>query len=220
MNSYIEKIYLRHTHFWKKDTFLLFLGAVALLAAALLVQHFAYNYVDHHAQVTYVGDLLLDNLPTINLDFFIVQGALILSFVVMMLCAIQPRYLLFSIKSLAFFIIVRSFFISLTHLGVSLHQITLNAQGVGFSIYDFLYNAKNDFFFSGHVGAPFLFGLIFWKEALWRNFFFVAAGIFGVTMILAHMHYSIDVFAAPFITYSIFIISKKIFNKEYQLIRE
>ena len=205
--------------FWLKSGWLV-VEALILFALALTVQHFAYNYVDFHAQTTHVGDLLLDHLPSVNLDIFIVQGALVLTGLLIILLLVHPRYILFSIKALSLFIITRSIFISLTHLGVNLHQITLNTNSIGFSVYDFLYNGKNDFFFSGHVGATFLMALIFWREKIWRYTFLVCTGIFAVSVILAHMHYSIDVFAAPFITYALFEISKKIFKADYQLIHD
>lgn len=190
-------------------------GAVFFIFA-MCIQKLANNYVDR-SSTTPVGDIFLDNLPTVNLDFLIVQGVLIISLVLVILLLANPKYLPFTFKASAVFLIIRSFFISLTHLGVNLHQISLNANSAGFGIYDFLFNSKNDFFFSGHVGVPFLLGLIFWKEKFWRYFFFITSFIFGVTMILSHMHYSIDVFASPFITYGIFIISKKLFKKDFDL---
>lgn len=218
MNALIGNIYIKHRDFWNKNNFLLLVSAFAWFLFAIIIQHFAYLYIDYHVNGTHVGDLLLDNLPTLNLDFFIVQGALISTFVVAVLFLVKPKYLSFSLKSLALFIIIRSFFISLTHLGVNLHQLTLDTSTVGFGIYDVLYNAKNDFFFSGHVGAAFLFTLIFWKEPLWRYIFLLFALVFGISMLFAHMHYSIDVFAAPFITYSIFCISKKVFYRDHALL--
>ncbi len=214
----INKIYLKHKHFWSKEIFWLFFSGILFFIFVLVVQHFAYNYIDFRANVTPVGDLLLDNLPTINMDLFIIQGALFSTLIIIFLFIISPKYIPFSIKAISLFIIIRSGFITLTHLGVNLHQLTLNTNSIGFSIYDFLYNAKNDFFFSGHTGASFLFAMIFWKEVFWRNLFFIFSFIFGASMILAHMHYSIDVFAAPFITYSIFIISKNLFKKDFELI--
>jgi len=216
--QFIQNIYRLHRQFWKKEQIVLLLQALALFVAALFVQRVAYQYVDGRAVTTYVGDLLLDNLPTVNLDIFIVQGALAATFLMAPLFLMKPRYLSFALKTLAIFIIARSFFISLTHLGVNLQQITLNTERIGFGLYDILYNGKNDFFFSGHVGATFLLALIFWKEKTWRYVFLAASVIFGISMILAHMHYSIDVFAAPFITYSIYAIARKIFSKDFSLI--
>ena len=218
MTAFIDKLYLTHKNFWSKSNLLLLSGSVVWFLSALVVQRLASGYVGNYATTTPVGDLLLDNLPTVNLDFFIIYSTLTVTLGIISLLVIHPKYLPFSLKALALFIIIRSFFFSLTHLGINLHQITLNMDSIGFNIYDFFYNAKNDLFFSGHVGVSFLFALIFWKEKLWRYVFFIISGIFGVSMILAHMHYSIDVFAASFITYSIFIIATKLFKKDFALL--
>ncbi len=216
MKKSISNICLEHKKFWLNNKILLLEG-VLFFIFALIIQHFAYNYVDFHVTGTSVGDLLLDNLPSLDLDFFIVQGALIVSFIIIILMAVKPKYILFSIKTFALYIIVRSFFFSLTHLGANLHQITLDTDSIGFGLYNFLFNSKNDFFFSAHTGTPFLFALIFYNEKVWRYFFFTVSFILGASMILAHMHYSIDVFAAPFITYGIFVIAKKVFKRDFEL---
>jgi hypothetical protein len=40
--------------------------------------------------------------------------------------------------------------------------------------------------------------------------------MFGVIVLLSHLHYSIDVFAAFFITYSIYHIALKLFDRDYE----
>ncbi len=219
MNAALNAIYSDHKKFWSKENMVLFLGGAVWFILALSVQRIAYNYIDNSVNGTHVGDLLLDNLPTLNLDFFIVQMPLLLTLLIIVLFIKNPAYLPFSLKTLSLFIIIRSFFISLTHLGVNLHQIVLDTNVIGYGMYEFLYFAKNDFFFSGHVGAPFLFGLIFYQSPFWRCLFFAVSAIFGASMIFAHMHYSIDIFAAPFIAYGVFIISKKLFKRDYALIQ-
>ena len=216
MNGFINKIYLRHKNFWIKDNFLSMLTGGLFLLLALLAQGYANNYVDY-ATSTPVGDILLDNLPTINVGFFVVQGVLIFTLIIAFIFIIFPKFIPFALKSLALFIIIRSFFVILTHLGVNPNQLTLNPESVGFNIYNFFYSAKTDFFFSGHTGVPFLFALIFWQKKFWRYFFFTASFVFGASMLLAHIHYSIDVFAAPLITYSIFVISKHLFKGDFEL---
>lgn len=213
-------IYANHKDFWSKETAVSFLRALLILCFALLIQNIAYYYVDYRVQGTWVGDLFLNNLPAFNLDFFIVQWALILTLLVLALQLLYPRYLPFTLKALALFLIIRSFFITLTHLGADLHQITLNPETLGFGLYDFLYNSKNDYFFSGHTGASFLMGLIFWREKFWRYFFFASSFVMGASMLLSHMHYSIDVFAAPFITYAIFAMAKYFFATDYALLKK
>ena len=216
MISFISKIYLRHKDFWGKERIFSLLNGGLLILLALLVQSYANNYVDYTVS-TSVGDILLDNLPTINVGLFVVQGVLIFTLIVIFLFLVFPKYIVFAVKTLALFIIVRSFFIILTHLGVNPNQLTLSPESIGFNIYNFFYSTKTDFFFSGHTGVPFLFALIFWQKKFWRYFFFTVSFVFGASMLFAHMHYSIDVFAAPLITYSIFIMSKHLFKGDFKL---
>jgi hypothetical protein len=73
----------------------------------------------------------------------------------------------------------------------------------------------NDLFFSGHTGLPFLIALIFWDHVYVRTLFLSSSVVFGVIVLLSHLHYSIDVFSAFFITYSIYHISLKLFHLDY-----
>ncbi len=71
----------------------------------------------------------------------------------------------------------------------------------------------NDLFFSGHTGFPFLAALLFWENKVLRWFLILMSFAQGITVLFMHVHYSIDVLAAYFITYSIYVVSDKIFNK-------
>jgi hypothetical protein len=183
---------------------------------ALLITHVSNQYVRHVIGVP-VGDLFLSHLPVWDVDNLIVQGALLFTFVVVGLLLWKPRYILFTAVALALFFSIRAFFISLTHLGVDPHEIVLNTHSIGFGLYNLLYNVQGDFFFSAHTGFPFLMGLIFRHNRFWGKFFFVVSAIAGATVLIGHIHYSIDVFAAPFMTYGIFAIARKLFPQEYYL---
>jgi len=211
-----RKIYYRHKNFWTKERAASLLVGFAFMGVALVIQGFADGYVNRIGGIP-VGDLILSNLPTFDVDFFIVQGALILTLVIVALVLFKPKNMPFVLKSLALFIIVRSFFISLTHLGIHPDQVILNPDATGFWLYDILFNSKNDFFFSGHTGVPFLMSLVFWHEKEWRYIFLATSFVFGISVLLGHMHYSIDVFAAPFITYTIYKIAEHLFAKDHAL---
>lgn len=210
-----KNIYKHHLQFWNKKTATSLMIGAALFIVALIVQHFVDNYVGRIKGIA-VGDLVLDHIPTVNLDIFIVQGALLSTLLILILLVFKPRYLNFSIKALAIFILVRSFSISLTHLGVNPHQLTLDTDGFGYGLYNIIFNTKGDFFFSGHTGVPFLMSLIYWHERFWRYLFLAIALVFAASVLFAHIHYSIDVFAAPFMTYGIFTISKYVFRRDYK----
>jgi hypothetical protein len=79
---------------------------------------------------------------------------------------------------------------------------------------------QTGFFFSGHVGLTLLMGLIFWHEKFWRYAYIILSIVFGVSVLLAHVHYSIDVFAAPYITYGVFKMSEYFFKEDYRVLRE
>ncbi len=58
-----------------------------------------------------------------------------------------------------------------------------------------------DLFFSGHTATLFIMYLISEKKSLIKLMMLSATIITGLMVILQHVHYSIDVFSAPFFTY-------------------
>ena len=193
-------------------------SAFALLGASYVVEHFANIYAFDYSQrptSNYVGDLVLDNIPVVDLSFIIIEVALISIVLVTMFVISKPRYLLFTLKAVALFIIIRAIFISLTHVGIHPDNI---APGLGFfdSIYTYL-NFQTGLFFSGHTGMPFLVALIFWGNKRVRCVLLSLSFIFAVAVLLAHIHYSIDVLAAPFMAYCIFKIAQYLFPRDYDL---
>lgn len=205
---------------FKRERTLSFVSAFVLLGAAFLFEHFANAYALVYSlrpSSTYVGDILLDNVPVVNLDFVIVEFALLCIVFGTIFVFSKPRYLLFTLKTVALFIAIRAFFISLTHIGIYPDHINLFGTGFLDSIYSYL-NFQTGFFFSGHTGLPFLMALVFWKERIPRFILLSLSLIFATAVLLAHIHYSIDVFAAPFMAYGIFTIAKKLFPRDYALI--
>ncbi len=191
--------------------------AFLLLALALIFQYYSSVYSTHNS-ARFVGDIFLDNLPVINMNGVIIEGALlvILGSVILLLC--EPKYILFTVKAVAIFIAIRAFFVAVTHLGIYPDQVV---PGHGF--FDRLYvglDLQAGYFFSAHTGLPFLAALIVWDRRFWRYLFLVISAIFGISVLLAHVHYSIDVFAAPFMTYSIFKLAEYLFSEDYKLISE
>ena len=204
-----------YKNFWTRERILSFIKGVLLFIIALVLEGFADAYVSRLNGLS-VDDLILSHIPAIDIDPVIIIAPLLLTFLILVLLILKPRYVNFTIKSLAVFIIVRSFFISLTHLGIDPHQLQFDTDSIGFGLYNILYNTKGDFFFSGHTGIPFLMALIFWDERMWRYVFLGASVLLGISVLLAHIHYSIDVFAAPFMAYGIFSISRFFFKESFE----
>lgn len=193
---------------------------LGLLILAFIADHFAGLYAlsySTRATSVYVGDLLLDNLPVVNLNLIVIEGALWAIALSCVLIALHPRRILFTLKALGLLIIIRAFFISLTHVGIYPGQINPGA-GIFDAVYSY-FNLQTGFFFSGHTSFPFLMALIFWDERVWRYAYLALSVIFAISVLLAHVHYSIDVFAAPFMAYGIFEMTRKLFPRDYALLR-
>ena len=102
LKGLLYNVYIQHKNFWVKDNFSLLLQGILIFGLALIVQRYAYDYVDNRVNGTHVGDLLLDNLPIVNLDFFIVEGAIISTLIVIFFLFTNPKYILFAIKTVLF----------------------------------------------------------------------------------------------------------------------
>jgi membrane-associated phospholipid phosphatase len=207
---------MKYKDFFTKERVRSLCVALVLLALALTFQYYASAYSTRNAN-RFVGDIFLDNLPVVNMNGVIIEGALLLIVISMVLVLCKPKYLLFTLKAVAIFIAIRAFFVAVTHLGIYPDQIVPDSNGFLDRIYLAL-NLQAGYFFSAHTGLPFLLALIFWDKRFWRIFYFIVSAIMGISVLLAHVHYSIDVFAAPFMTYSIFKLAEYLFSDDYKLI--
>lgn len=179
-------------------------GFFAILLASV-INYFAGLYATLHASAP-VSDLILSNVRRIDTSFFHALGLDAINIFVASLVFIFPRRAPFLLKSLAFLVVVRAAFINMTYLGIYPDAVPLTGSLMTFG---------GDLFFSGHVGIMFLVALIFWDIFLLRYFFLLLAVFFGSSALLGHFHYSIDVFAAPFIGYGIFKLSEKFFKRDF-----
>jgi len=180
-----------------------------LLALSLILNYYAGIYATREASNS-VTDIILDNLPIFDVDWFFVYGAFILWTFISLLLLIDPKKAPFVLKSVALFIIVRSIFVSLTHIGPFPGQIFIEPNRVFDKV-----SFGADLFFSGHTGFPFLFAMIYWGNKPLRILFLICSALFGACVLMGHLHYSIDVFSAFFITYGIYQMAMKFFKKDY-----
>jgi hypothetical protein len=204
----------RHRAAWREWRFIgaVFFGAI-LLIAGLLATYYANIYTTTHASNA-VTDIILDNIPVVNVDFVFNDGAFIFIALVVLVALYEPRRIPFVLKSIALFSIVRSIFMVLTHIAPPVERSYLDTA-------DFLYKLSSggDLFFSAHTGLPFMFAFIFWDERWLRYLFLALTAIGGTAVLLGHLHYSIDVFSALFISFGVFRLSVNLFRKDYQLLR-
>ena len=183
---------------WKQDfwkTKKLILLSFLFLCLAIFIYTLSANYSNKVNAIS-VPDLILDNTPTINLGFIYVFSILIITLTIFVYPLIfKIKYLPYVIAQFSLLSILRSFFIALTHLNIPQNAAIYSAPA-WFGLID----PQNALFFSGHVAFSFLGFLLFRKEKI-SIFFLLATVLLGIVVLLMHVHYSIDVFAALFIAY-------------------
>lgn len=183
--------------------------SIIFLIISIYINFRAGNYATEKASLP-VTDIILSNIRVFDVDGFFVWGPIFLFSLITLLCLYHPKKIPFILKNIALFTVIRSIFISLTHLGPFPTQIVVD--NVTNIINKFTFGG--DLFFSGHTGIPFLLALIFWQNKKLRYFFLAYSLFMGTIVLLGHYHYSIDVLAAFFITYSIYHIALYLFKKD------
>lgn len=207
----MEQLIQRQKFHWSQKTFAVsvILG-LFLLIISLVINYNAGIYATESVSNS-VTDLLLDKLPIWDVDFVFIYGFLSFILFTMILLAYKPQYIPFILKSVALFIIIRSAFVMLTHIGPFPQASPLIINN-----FNRFFIFGGDLFFSGHTGLPYLMALIFWNQKMLRNIFLSISVLAAATVLLGHLHYSIDVFAAFFITYTIFHIAEHLFRNDYE----
>lgn len=196
--------------FVQKEFLLSFFASLLFFSVALVINFYAGLYANENASNS-VTDIVLDNIPVFSVDEIFIYGPVVFWTIVGLFCLWEPKKFPFVLKSIALFTVIRSLFITLTHLGPSPDQLIIDYSS------DFIkkFTFGADLFFSGHTGLPFLMALVFGKNHQLRNIFTVVAIFFGIIVLMAHVHYSIDVLSAFFITYTIYHIAVWLFPKDH-----
>lgn len=203
------------THFTDKKFLFSFLSSLLLLGISLIVQFLVSGYVTRVGGGS-VTDVILSNTRVYDVGGIFVWGSVILTIIGIFIIFRRPNYLPFVIKSIAIFTLIRSVFVSLTHISPFPTHALINSTFFSSEAFRGIFTG-NDLFFSGHTGIPFLLALIFWENKILRIIFLSFSIMFAVVVLLGHLHYSIDVLSAYFITFTIFHICRVLFKKDWQL---
>ena len=201
--------------FTNKNFLISFWSGVVALVVSLFVQFYVSSYVNGLPNAP-VADLILSNIRAYDVGGIFVYGSVVLLLIGIFVGIKYIDYTPFAMKCVALFTLIRSLFVSLTHISAFPTHIVISSAFFNRSAFNGIFTG-NDLFFSGHTGLPFLLALIFWEHKNLRIIFLSFSVMFAIVVLLGHIHYSIDVLSAYFITYSIFHICKLFFKRDLEL---
>lgn len=190
-------------------------SSIILFAAGVYLNYLASDYATAQASNS-VTDIILSNTPALDVDALFVYGAVALIGFITLLCLWHPKRIPFTLYSLGAFFIIRAGFISLTHIApFPVHTPIQFTSDIGIFFSKLFFG--DDLFFSGHTGVPFLMALLYWRDRVLRSLFLAWSIVLALVVLLGHIHYSIDVVSAYFITYTIYAIASWLFPKDHEL---
>lgn len=185
----------------------LILMSLFFLLVALILNYLALNYIEEKTGVV-VQDLILDNIPTIDLSPIFIYGfVFIITIFILYPLFFKVNEFHKALSQLSLLVMIRSIFMCFTHLAIPLGE----TQFIVPKLASF-FTSENDLFFSAHTSIPFL-GFLLFKDKRVKYFFLTMSIIMAIVVLLMHIHYSIDVFSAFFIAYGSFKIGEWFFNK-------
>ena len=111
----------------------------------------------------------------------------------------NPKQLMFAIQLYVLMVVLRIIAMYLMPLEPPLKMITLNDPLVEF--FGTGQTLTKDLFFSGHTATLFILFLVSEKK-VFKIIFLISTIAVAITVLLQHVHYTIDVFAAIFFTYA------------------
>lgn len=186
------------------------------LGAAMIVNQYAGRMADAAGDAANTSpDLLLSFLPHWDTSILFIYG-----FTVFLLWLIYagvryerervPRML----WAFAVLVVVRSFFIILTPMRTPPDHAVVAGDPL-FAVFGRFLTFKHDLFFSSHTATPFLAFLLFRGPKVRLSFLAISL-LMGATVLFGRFHYSIDVFAAFFITYGLHRLESRKIQSVYE----
>ncbi|MBE0572932.1 MAG: hypothetical protein IH618_15425 [Ignavibacteriaceae bacterium] len=192
----------------KKNLTEFVITAVVVTGVIIAFSHFL-HFVEQREGVV-LNDPFLNTFNPIDLTWltFVLIYLSLIIFVVTTFN--KPDKLLIAFQAYGLMLIFRTIAMYLTPFEAPETILLLNDPFVQFFAKgDIL---TKDLFFSGHTGTLFLVFLLAENKTL-KTIFLILTLLVGSAVLLQHVHYSIDVFVAPFVAYGAYRIIKKLHIK-------
>jgi len=184
---------------------LLYVGATLTTLVLIFFQYFFAIIEKRDGFV--MNDCLLHVLPAVNVSYLIFAIIWTTTIYTLIRCLQHPMICLTLIWSFLILCIARIASISLVPFNPPQQLVPL-IDPITNIFYGGTFITK-DLFFSGHTSTQFIFSLcLIHSKEKW--IMYISTVAVGILVLLQHVHYSVDVLAAPFFAWLCFIVAKKI----------
>ena len=187
-----------------------FIYSIIILAVALYIIAKYLKFIEQRPGFTFNDPLLLsfEAIDFTWVTFILMYGALLIAMISM---TKHPRNMLWAIQAYSLVISMRVITIYFMPLEAPPGIIPMEDPFIAFfgSGQTFL----KDLFFSGHTATMYLLFLVSPHKKL-RWVFLIITALVAAAVILQHVHYTIDVIAAPFFSYTSYRITRLINSKK------
>ena len=182
---------------------------LALLIILLTAFPYFFNFIEAREGIS-INDVLLNSIPALNVSNWVFTIIWSMALLTIIRSIQEPQIFLLFLWG---FIVL-----SLSRM-ISIIALPLNPPSRLIELIDPISNSfygskfiTKDLFYSGHTATQFLMFLCLQKRGD-KLVTFISTIAIGVLVLVQHVHYTIDVVAAPFFTYLVFIITKRIVQK-------
>jgi membrane-associated phospholipid phosphatase len=195
----------------KKNLTVFIITAVIVTGVIIAFSHFL-HFVEQREGVV-LNDPILNTFNPIDLTW-LTFALIYISLIIFVVTTFnKPDKLLIAFHAYGLMLIFRTIAMYLTPFEAPETILLLNDPFVQFFAKgDIL---TKDLFFSGHTGTLFLVFLLAENKTL-KTIFLILTILVGAAVLLQHVHYSVDVFVAPFVAYGAYRIIKKLHIKIFE----
>ncbi len=181
---------------------------ISLILLAIVLTSLAnfLNHVEARPGVL-LPDPLLNLFKPIDLTWLIFALIYISLVVAIATFSKNPKRLLFAVQLYTLMVAVRIAAMYLLPLEPPATMIILNDPFVEF--FGTGQTLTKDLFFSGHTATLLILFLVSEKKTI-KTVFLISTIVVAIAVLLQHVHYTIDVFAAVFFTYTCYVVLEKL----------
>jgi hypothetical protein len=213
MNSYGKTLSANWKTFWANRNFRIqFVISLSVLASFTIIFPNFFDFIETRSG-TLLKDPLLELLPAADVSWLIFSLIYFGVFSWILTSVKKPDVLLKGVQTYCLVTILRLISIPLFPLEPPVNYVPLVEPVVQFFTNGGRIISK-DLFFSGHM-TTILF-CYYNKEKGWlKNIYLMSAIAMGILLMIQHVHYTIDIVAAPLFTWLCFLFARKVLAKKY-----